>query len=114
MADYTFDATNKKMGRLATEVAEILQGKKSATYAPRLPGKDTVRVTNLKKLALLTKKAEGRRYYWHTGYMGHLKTATFAELFAKNPGKLFKEVVAHMLPKNRLQVGRLKRLTIEE
>jgi len=110
---YTIDATNKKLGRLASEIAVILQGKKNPKYEPRLSGTDTVVVTNVKKLALVTKKSEKKIYYRHTGYMGHLKSTTFKEAFAKNPEKVLRNVVAHMLPKNRLQRERMRKLKIQ-
>ncbi|NCN52856.1 50S ribosomal protein L13 [Candidatus Wolfebacteria bacterium] len=111
--EYKFDATNKKMGRLATEVAEILQGKKNPSYEPRLEGDDVVVVENVDKLSFTGNKFNDKNYYWHTGYIGHLKTATLKELFEKDPKKVFRMVVEKMLPKNRLQSKRLKRLLIK-
>jgi large subunit ribosomal protein L13 len=109
---YTIDATNKKLGRLASEIALILQGKKSANYDPRLAGDDEVIVSNAEKLIFSGSKFEKKRYYRHTGYMGHLKSFTPKEVFKKNPAMLLKIAVERMLPKNFLRAKRMKRLFI--
>ena len=111
--EYKIDAKNKKLGRLASEVALILQGKKTAKYNPRLPGDDSVVITNLKDIIVTGNKMEDRIYYRHTGYMGHLKSASLQERWTKSPEKVLRSVVEHMLPKNRLLVGRLKRLVVK-
>lgn len=111
--EYTIDAKNKSMGRIATEIALILQGKKNAKYNPRLEGTDKVVVLNIKEMAYSGNKLIGRKYYRHTGYMGHLKESTLQERLTKNPERVLQEVVRHMLPKNRLAVKRLKRLIIK-
>ena len=111
--EYKIDATNKKLGRLASEIAVILQGKKEASYEPRLSGKDTVIVENVGKLAFSGGKFEKKKYYWHTGYMGHLREATLKELFTKNPANVLKMSVVRMLPKNSLNPKRIKRLIIK-
>ena len=110
--DYKIDAKNKSFGRLASEIALILQGKKHAAYDPRLSGEDSVVVTHVQEIRFSGNKSKQKQYYWHTGYMGHLKSARLEELFAKNPGRLLREAVEHMLPKNRLQRGRLRRLIV--
>ncbi len=111
---YTLDATHKKLGRLASEIAGILQNKKSIRYNPRLAGSDTVTVTNIDKLAIEHRKAENTIYYRHTGYMGHLKEKTLEQMFKASPAKVLRLSVARMLPKNFLRDKRLKRLTIEK
>lgn len=114
MAEYIIDAHNKAFGRVASEIASILQGKKSAKYEPRLMGSDRVVLKNLKTIGMTGNKAKSRIYYRHTGYMGHLKEASLGEAFGKNPQKVFRETVRHMLPKNRLAVKRLKNLTFAD
>lgn len=111
--EHLIDATNKKLGRLASEIALILQGKKKANYNPRLSGEDKVFVSNVKNLAFSGNKLEQKRYYRHTGYMGHLKSASLEELFAKNPERVLRLAVERMLPKNFLQAKRMKRLIIK-
>ena len=113
MAEYNFDATNKKIGRLASEIALILQGKKSAFYEPRLAGSDKVTVTNVKDMAITGNKLTQKLYYRHTGYMGHLKSASLEERFQKNPAQVLRDTVEHMLPKNSLKRKRMTRLIVK-
>ena len=111
--DYTIDAKNQNMGRLATEIATILQGKKSPNYEPRLAGEDRVIVKNIDGMTISGKKESDKVYYHHSGYMGGIKDETYAEVVAKK-GKqeVLRRAVMRMLPKNRLQVPRMKRLII--
>ncbi len=112
--DYTIDAKNQNMGRLASEIATILQGKKNPGYEPRLAGEDRVIVKNIDGMTISGKKETDKVYYHHTGYMGGLKEETYEEVVAKK-GKqeVLRRAVMRMLPKNRLQVPRMKRLIIE-
>lgn len=111
--DHTIDAQGKRLGRLASEIAVILQGKKHANYNPKNEGTDRVIVKNAKKITVTGRKATQKIYYKHTGPLGHLKERKFAETFEKNPGWTLKHAVRLMLPKNRLNIRRLKRLIIE-
>lgn len=111
--DYTINAQNQRLGRLASEIAVILQGKKTAAYEPRLSGADRVIVKNVSKIAVTGKKYTQKVYYHHTGYMGHLREKKFREVFEKSPEKVLWKAVYNMLPKNRLRAKRLKRLVIE-
>ncbi len=113
MAEYTIDAKGKKLGRLASEIAVILQGKKNPAYEPRLEGNDTVIVKNMKNVAISGRKATEKVYYRHSGPLGHLKKRTYAEIFEKDPSWVLKNAVRLMLPKNRLLKKRMKRLIIE-
>ena len=108
--DYVIDAKGKKLGRLATEIALILQGKKNADYAPNKPGKDRVLVKNVDLIEVTGNKLKSRIYYHHTGYMGHLKETSLGEAFEKDPKKVLRRTVRHMLPKNFLNTPRLKNL----
>lgn len=110
--EHTIDAKGKKLGRLASEIATILQGKHDASYDPRFEGSDRVTVTNVKGLALTQKKLVGKKYYRHTGPLGHLKERSLKDVFAKNPAWVLKNAVRLMLPKNKLLARRMKRLTI--
>jgi len=112
--EHIIDATNQRLGRVATKIAQLLQGKLSADYEPRLAGKDRVVVKNIAKISVGGNKSTQKVYYRHTGYMGHLYEDKYAELFAKNPGKVLWLAVYNMLPKNRLRPKRLKRLVIEK
>lgn len=112
--EHTIDATNEKLGRLASRVASILQGKLNADYEPRLAGKDRVIIKNIQKMAVTGKKIGQKLYRRHTGYMGHLKKRTYGEFFAKSPSEVFRTAVKRMLPHNRLLEPRLQRLVIEK
>jgi large subunit ribosomal protein L13 len=111
--EYKFDAKNKKLGRLASEIAAVLQGKKSPKYQPREEGTDSVVVENVKELSFSGNKYEQKTYYRHTGYMGHLKSLTLREMFEKNPAQVLRHAVERMLPKNFLNAKRMKRLIIK-
>src|SRR3989304_1448085 len=110
---YTIDATNKKLGRLASEIAVILQGKKNPKYEPRLEGEDKVIVKNIDKLEINPKKMEQKIYYRHTTQIGHLKEQSL-RLFLekKGPAGVLRKVVREMLPENKLRIRRMKRLII--
>lgn len=114
MAEYIIDAKGKKLGRLASEIAIILQGKKNVSFNPRLAGEDKVVVKNIKEMVLTGNKTKEKVYYKHTGPLGHLKARKFADVFAKNPEWVLKHAVRLMLPKNKLAAKRLKRLIIEK
>lgn len=108
--DYTIDAKNKRLGRIASEIAIILQGKKNPKYDPRLVGSDRVLLKNYEKITVSGNKFDEKLYYRHTGYVGHLKIKRFKEIFEKNPKKVVIEAVRRMLPKNFLNSRRMKNL----
>ncbi len=113
MTDHIIDAKNKRLGRLASEIAVILQGKNKADYEPRLSGSQRVIVKNITRISLSGRKTEQKVYYRHAGQLGHLKERKFKEVFAKKPDWVLKNAVRLMLPKNKLAADRLKRLIIE-
>lgn len=112
--DYIIDATNKKLGRLASEIAVILQGKKNPKYEPRLEGDDKAIIKNINKIEVSGKKMKQKIYYRHTTQIGHLKKQTL-EMFwqKKGPAEVLKKAVMQMLPKNKLRAKRIKKLIIE-
>lgn len=112
--DYHLDGKNKIFGRLASEIAVILQGKKSPKYERRSVSGDKVYVKNAKDVKITGKKYKEKIYYRHTGYMGHLKEKTFEQAFTKSPEKVLREAVRRMLPKNFLNQKRLKNLVFVE
>lgn len=114
MADYIINAENKRFGRVITEIAQILQGKKSPDYDPRLVGSDRVILKNYKKITVSGNKANQKIYYRHTGYVGHLKKTKFKDAFEKSPEKTIREAVRRMLPKNFIAAKRLKNLIFEK
>ena len=111
--NHTIDAKNQKLGRLATQIAVILQGKQYPSYEARLPGNDKVIVKNVTGLVLTGKKTSQKIYYKHAGKLGHLKENKFADVFAKKPEWVLRHAVNLMLPKNRLRAKRIKRLVFE-
>jgi len=111
--EHLINAKSKNLGRLATQIAVILQGKNSPRYAPNKIGLDTVRVQNIKALKVSGRKSSQKLYRRHTGYIGGLKSHTYEEVFAKNPAAILKSAVRGMLPANRLRAPRLKNLIIE-
>lgn len=111
--EYIIDAKNKRLGRLASEIAAILQGKKNPSYEPRLEGNDRVVVKNVSQMILSGRKIKQKVYYRHTGPLGHLKIKKYEDIFKKRPAWVLRHAVRLMLPKNRLAAKRLKRLIIE-
>lgn len=112
--DYIIDAKNKKLGRLASEIALILQGKKSPKYHPRLAGEDRVILKNYKELDISEKKMKEKKYYRHSGYVGHLNVRTLEQKWKKDPKWVIREAVRKMLPKNKLNSRRLKNLIFQD
>lgn len=111
--EYVIDAANERLGRLASEIASVLQGKRHPSYHPRLRGSDRVLVKNISKITVGGTKYHTKVYYRHTGYMGHLRRRTYRESFERDPREVLFFAVLHMLPKNKLRTGRMKRLVIE-
>lgn len=112
--NYTIDATNKKIGRLASEIALILQGKKDPNYEPRLEGNDKVIVENIDKAFVDPKKLTTKIYYRHSTRVGHLKAETLEKVIEKKGKKeVLRRAVWNMLPKNKLRKLRIKRLIIK-
>lgn len=115
MAEYTIDCKGKVLGRVASEIALILQGKKNAGYNPRLEGDDTVIIKNIDSLNLTGNKTEQKVYYSHTTQIGHLKESKFKDVLEKHGMQwVLRKAVMRMLPKNRLQARRIKRMIIEK
>ena len=96
------DASNKPLGRLATEVARFLRGKHKPGFVPHLDCGDHVIVTNAAKIRLSGRKWEQKFYYHHSGYIGGIKGISAKDLLAKSPERLFTHAVRGMLPKNKL------------
>jgi len=101
------DAEGKVLGRLASEVAQLLRGKHKPMYTPHLDTGDFVVVVNADKIRLTGDKAEKKTYFRHTGYMGGDKLIPFRDMQEKHPERIIDLAVKGMLPKNNL--GRLMR-----
>jgi len=109
---YVVDATNKVLGRLASQIAKKLRGKDKPIFTPHVDTGDFVIVVNAEKVRLTGKKWDKKIYYHHSGYMGGLKQITAKELLKKKPEELIRHAVKGMLPKNRLGRKLLKKLKI--
>ena len=99
---YVIDATDKVLGRLATEIATILRGKHKPTYTPFMDTGDYVIVINADKVRVTGKKEQQKTYFRHTGYPGGVKETPYAEMMQKHPERIIEHAVKGMLPKNRL------------
>ena len=110
---HTIDASDKVLGRLATEITRLLSGKNKASYVPYLDLGDAVIVENAGKIKITGKKLEQKKYYHYSGYPGGLKTKKMGEVFAKNPAEVLYRAVYNMLPKNKLRKRMFKRLKIK-
>ena len=105
------DATDMTLGRLASEVAQILRGKNKPIYTPHIDTGDYVVIVNADKIKVTGTKAASKVYYRHTGYVGHLKSETFTEAMEKHPTRVIEHAVQGMLPKGTLgrqMFGKLK------
>lgn len=102
------DATDLPLGRLASEIAQILRGKTKPTYAPHLDMGDFVVVVNAEKVAVTSGKSQSKIYYRHSGYPGGIKAETFESLRDRRPEAIIERAVRGMLPKNKLgrQMGK--------
>jgi large subunit ribosomal protein L13 len=105
------DASDKVVGRLASEIAMILMGKHRPTYTPHVDTGDFVVVINAEKIALTGKKWEQKQYTWYTGYMG-LRSESAGDRRARRPEKIIEEAVRRMLPKNKLATKMLSKLKV--
>ncbi|MDO5018543.1 MAG: 50S ribosomal protein L13 [Lagierella massiliensis] len=99
---YVVDATDKVLGRLASEVAAILRGKNKPIFTPNLDTGDYVIVINADKIRVTGNKNKKKIYKRHTGYPGGLRTSTFDELMERKPERAIELAVKGMLPKNKL------------
>ena len=107
-----FDAANKILGRLSTEVANILRGKNKVDYTPNINCGEKVVVINAEKIVLTGHKIDQKQFARHSGYLGNLKFTSLKELMINKPEDVIKRAVYGMLPKNKLRDGWMKNLTI--
>jgi large subunit ribosomal protein L13 len=99
---YVVDATDQRLGRLASEIAMVLRGKNKPSYTPHLDTGDFVIVINAEKVAVTGKKSSQKLYRRHSGRPGGMKTETFNQLQARLPERIVEQAVKGMLPKNTL------------
>lgn len=109
---HKLDAEGKVLGRLATEIATYLMGKHKPEFSKHMDMGDFVEVTNAQKIKLTGNKEKQKVYRSHSGFPGGFKEVTVAKLRKEQPEKIIAFAVKGMLPKNRLQSKRMKRLLI--
>jgi len=99
---FIVDADGMVLGRLATEVARVIRGKHKPIFTPHMDTGDNVIVINASKVKITGRKAEQKKYFTHTGYMGHERFTPYATVFAKHPERVIEKAVYGMLPKTAL------------
>lgn len=109
---YLIDAEGLILGRLASNIANILMGKNKPVYTPFMDTGDFVVVVNAEKIKVTGKKMTDKNYYAHSGYLGGLKTKTLSEMLDRKPEEVIRLAVRRMLPKTILGRKMLKKLKI--
>lgn len=107
---HLYDMDGKILGRAASEIARLLIGKTKPTYTPHIDDGDFVVVINVEKLVVTGGKMDKKIYHRHSGFPGGYKSETLKEKMKKDPTKVIEAAVKGMLPKNKLQTPRLRRL----
>ncbi len=106
------DANGLTLGRLATQIADMLRGKRKPEYTPHIDTGDFVIVVNAEKIHVTGNKRQAKRYYRHSGYPGGLRSRTFEEMQARRPEEIIRLAVKGMMPRNRLARKQLTKLKI--
>src|SRR5688572_26049600 len=109
---YVVDAAGKTLGRLATQIADVLRGKRKPTYTPHVDVGDFVVVVNAEKISVTGDKRQEKMYYRHSGYPGGLKKRTLNEMLDRRPEEVIRLAVKGMLPRNRLARKQLTKLKV--
>ena len=106
------DAEGLTLGRLATQIADALRGKRKPTYTPHIDTGDFVVVINAEKIAVTGNKRAAKKYYRHSGYPGGIKERTLNDMLERRPEEVIRHAVKGMLPRNRLARKQLTKLKI--
>src|SRR5512142_3333162 len=106
------DATGRPLGRLATQIADALRGKRKPEYTPHVDTGDFVIVVNAEKISVTGNKRSEKRYYRHSGYPGGIKSRTLEEMLERRPEEVIRLAVKGMLPRNRLSRKQLTKLKV--
>jgi large subunit ribosomal protein L13 len=109
---YVVDAESKTLGRLATQIADVLRGKGKPAYTAHVDTGDFVIVVNAEKIHVTGQKLDQKIYSRHSGYPGGLRTRTLREQHERRPEEVIRKAVRGMLPKNRLAAAQLKKLKV--
>jgi large subunit ribosomal protein L13 len=106
------DAAGKTLGRLATQIADTLRGKRKPEYTPHCDVGDFVIVVNAERISVTGKKREEKRYYRHSGYPGGLRSRSLEEMLERRPEEVIRLAVRGMMPRSRLGRAQLRKLKI--
>ena len=106
------DASGKTLGRLATQIADILRGKRKPEYTPHIDTGDFVIVVNAEKISVTGNKLESKQYHRHSGYPGGLRSRSLAQMLERRPEEVIRIAVKGMLPRNRLARQQLRKLKV--
>jgi large subunit ribosomal protein L13 len=106
------DASGKTLGRLATQLADLLRGKRKPEYTPHIDTGDFVVVVNAQRIAVTGNKRQAKRYYRHSGYPGGLRSRSLEEMLERRPEEVIRLAVKGMMPRNRLARKQLTKLKI--
>jgi large subunit ribosomal protein L13 len=109
---YLVDAEGRTLGRLATQIADALRGKRKPEYTPHCDTGDFVVVVNADKVAVTGDKRSSKLYHRHSGYPGGLRTRTLGEMLERRPEEVIRIAVKGMLPRNRLARQQLRKLKV--
>jgi len=109
---HVVDATDKTLGRLATEIASRLRGKHKPTYTPHMDTGDHIVVVNAEKVRVTGNKLNAKMYHHHTGYIGNLKSINLGKQLEQHPERVLQAAVKGMLPKNPLGRAMFKKLHV--
>ena len=109
---YVVDATGLTLGRLATQIANTLRGKRKPEYTPHIDVGDFVVVVNAEKVSVTGNKRAEKRYYRHSGYPGGLRSRTLDEMLERRPEEVMRLAVKGMLPRTRLGRAQLRKLRV--
>jgi large subunit ribosomal protein L13 len=106
------DANGRTLGRLATQIADVLRGKRKPEYTPHIDTGDFVIVVNAEKVAVTGNKRAAKLYHRHSGYPGGLRSRTFEQMIERRPEEVIRLAVKGMMPRNRLARKQLTKLKI--
>ena len=109
---YVVDAQGQTLGRLATQIAETLRGKRKPEYTPHVDTGDFVVVINAEKIHVTGNKLADKRYYRHSGYPGGIRSRTLGEMLERRPEEVIRKAVKGMMPRNRLARQQLTKLKV--
>ena len=109
---YIIDAEGKTLGRLASQIAAILRGKRKPTFTPYMDMGDNVVVVNAEKVRVTGRKFDQKKYYRHSGYPGGIKVTDFSDMIKDKPERVISIAVKGMLPHNRLGRAMLRHLKV--